>query len=889
MLTRVARAGPWRRMIGPVLFGLAAWCAAGTVALADPVASTRVAVLARWWWLPLFVGAAAGVRPFRTSFWNATPALLATVAYWPIPLSPPLLLWTGRLAWLPVLVTLAAVVVPAGTGEENAPDTVPEGRVAPRRSLLLAALFSACLSVVVAWSLHSQLPRGDEWHYLMMTQSLRKDGDLRIENNHVQRDYESFYAGTLPPDFLRRGTDGQIYSIHAPGVAVLVLPLFALFGYAGAQASLIVVAAAAGALVWLIGWRAAADRRAAWFAWASVAGSVPFLFQSVTVFPDMFGALAVAGALAIYMALSRPGTLVGSTTLVAPSLLLAALPWFHTRFVILSVTFGTFIAWRVLTDSSRATPVRARRVALLLAVPAVSAASWFLFFYLIYGTPNPLAPYGDQPGTRWGYIPGALAGLWLDQQFGLLTYAPVLALAGWGWWRRLGAGCYSARAGAAALLLYAAAVGTYWMWWGGVPATPARFLTAVLPVLAPPVAVAWTQMDRSGRAMAVVLLALSVTMSIVTLGVDHGALAWNVRGTQAEWLVWLRPSADIQHLWPSFFWRLTPGEVRTELWFGVHALLWLMLFAATAWLVSVLARKRSTAAQILAAWWVPLTLMLAALVWWPLTGSVGIRAESSQMGVLHAMAQRGRVAIRVVPGARWTSATLADVHVRIPILEVSDDTPVPAAVVRGVPPGQYDLRVRNASTDGGMAAIALGTEPRTYRTVPLATLSGQAYRLSLPAGAERLTVRIDRPTGDLASLYLVPVALGRQRPARAIAVQRYGDTDVFFCDDQVFIEPDGFWVKGGRSGRILIAPSGASRVVNLELGNGPAENRVRLETAGGTSEVVLAASAVTRISLPLDDEGAAWLGVTSAAQFRPSATTPGGDDRLLGVRVRVVP
>ena len=74
------------------------------------------------------------------------------------------------------------------------------------------------------------VPAGDEPHYLVITQSLLRDGDVRIENNHQQEHYPEYYDSALKPDFMQRGTDGEIYSIHAPGVSALVLPGFALAG-----------------------------------------------------------------------------------------------------------------------------------------------------------------------------------------------------------------------------------------------------------------------------------------------------------------------------------------------------------------------------------------------------------------------------------------------------------------------------------------------------------------------------------------------------------------------------------------------------------------------------------------------------------------------------------
>ena len=145
-----------------------------------------------------------------------------------------------------------------------------------------------------------RVPVGDEPHYLVITQSLLRDGDLRIENNHDAHHYLDYYDGVLRPDFRRRGTDRQIYSIHAPGVAALVAPAFAIAGYAGAVATVIAVAS--------LGLAAAVARRvpahglggAAWLAWAVLTASAPFLLHAFTIYPDGPGATAMmAGVLAL--------------------------------------------------------------------------------------------------------------------------------------------------------------------------------------------------------------------------------------------------------------------------------------------------------------------------------------------------------------------------------------------------------------------------------------------------------------------------------------------------------------------------------------------------------------------------------------------------------------
>src|SRR5690606_846192 len=109
--------------------------------------------------------------------------------------------------------------------------------------------------LTAAGVLRDRLPAGDEPHYMIITQSLLADHDLRIENNHARGDYAPYFSGELRPDYLRRGLDGEIYSIHAPGVSALVAPAFAVAGYPGAVLALALLAALAMGGLWIVAWQ----------------------------------------------------------------------------------------------------------------------------------------------------------------------------------------------------------------------------------------------------------------------------------------------------------------------------------------------------------------------------------------------------------------------------------------------------------------------------------------------------------------------------------------------------------------------------------------------------------------------------------------------------------
>src|SRR4029077_626170 len=121
--------------------------------------------------------------------------------------------------------------------------------------------------------------------------------------------------------------DGAIYSIRAPGMAVLILPAFALGGYFGVTIFLVLISAAGSILAWRAAYQLTGDAAAAWIGWAAVALSAPFFFQAFTIYPDGPAALLVLVLVAALVESNRPGR----AQLLWSGAALAALPWPHTR------------------------------------------------------------------------------------------------------------------------------------------------------------------------------------------------------------------------------------------------------------------------------------------------------------------------------------------------------------------------------------------------------------------------------------------------------------------------------------------------------------------------------------------------------------------------------
>ena len=391
-----------------------AWASLGVVAVTGQSTTARAGLLPPVWVLAaLAVGAVVVVAALRLSRDDTAPLWLALVAWlpWiPGPIPAAFLLFDGPLARVVVLLVAAIVVgrVVARGARAWANGRIGRTEVRPydsaRRHLGLAFAIAVFAPGLTAWRLAPILPDGDEPHYLVITQSLLLDGDLQIENNHQRGDYVVYADRDLRPDFLKRGQNGQIYSIHPPGVSALVLPAFAAGGYPGVVVFLVLLFGVASALTWRAGYQLTGDATSAWVGWAGVVLSAPAFFHSFTVYPDGPAALVVIGAVSFLIAtgpVSRPRwqwLLAGAA--------ISTLPWLHTRLALVAVALLAVLALRIVVPGSAVGRPGASAglkprpwyagptydIVALFALPAISVVLWLAFFYLIYGTPDPRAP-----------------------------------------------------------------------------------------------------------------------------------------------------------------------------------------------------------------------------------------------------------------------------------------------------------------------------------------------------------------------------------------------------------------------------------------------------------------------------------------------------------------
>jgi hypothetical protein len=384
-------------------------------------------------------------------------------------------------AWVPPVTTivpgLAVLRGPLGLALAALAVTQTLVRLTMRRSLVYAVhsrigprflAFGVAFALYLAvglWYTTRLRVSGDEPHYLLMAQSLWREGDLDLRDNLAREDWREYTPGPIGEHFGAPRKDGRPYPAHSPGLPWLLAPVYAA---GGRLACVAVLALAAAALVAIVrGWalRLGAAPGAAWAAWASALGP-PVLFYAFHVYTEGVAALALYGGL---------GLVTGASSLVAATaagVLAGALPWLHVKMIAAAAVVGVVAAWRL----------RRRALAVFAAAAGLMAIGYVAYLQHVFGRPTPLAIYSGAPAQMSGSPAAAVFGLLFDRSFGLLPHAPVflVGLAGLVPLGRRWRESWPLLLAALALL---APVLAWRMWWGGQ--SPAgRFLVPLVPVLA---------------------------------------------------------------------------------------------------------------------------------------------------------------------------------------------------------------------------------------------------------------------------------------------------------------------------------------------------------------------------------------------------------------------
>ena len=335
-------------------------------------------------------------------------------------------------------------------------------------------------------------------------------------------------------------------------------------GLVGAQAQLLVLAAATMALAFVLADRLTGRRALCWLVTLGVGLSATAFIYSTEIYPEFPGALALVLSLLV---VTRSKTLgVADGLLLA--LLLTIMCWLGIKYAFLALPVSAYFLWKSDRDG---------RIA-LLATGAASAGFYAWFHLHLFGGLTPYSVNVVYSGwstsnilsghVEWGERYYRLWGLFIDRRFGIGRWAPLLlaAVPGLALLAMGRPACRLALGLVVIQMLIATFVAITMMgWW-----FPGRTMLTVLPIFVVPVVLVLARLPLWGRISVGVLGALSLATTAglaqagraqeITIAVDPFDMAFpafqGLSGLFPLYTLW-----TVETWWLTYFWLALAGLV----------------------------------------------------------------------------------------------------------------------------------------------------------------------------------------------------------------------------------------------------------------------------------------------------------------------------------------
>jgi hypothetical protein len=259
---------------------------------------------------------------------------------------------------------------------------------------------------------------GDEPHYVVIAESVVRDGDLELRNNYALEGRSPRYVGEVAPHVYQMGH--RWYPLHGPGLGVLIAPGLVAGGVLGARLTTCALAALLpfALFLWLDGLLGRRD--AVWLTLAATL-SVPYVFGAVHLYPD---AVAAALSAPLLLLLGHPsGGRRRTAAWAAFWLVTGLLPLLMVKFLAPSVLLAMF----ALAGSPTHGRTPADRAALVRTAPLFLVGPLILAAYHVAVFGHVLGPRGiGEVSASINQAAMVLVGLHLDQAQGMFVQQPLL-------------------------------------------------------------------------------------------------------------------------------------------------------------------------------------------------------------------------------------------------------------------------------------------------------------------------------------------------------------------------------------------------------------------------------------------------------------------------------
>jgi hypothetical protein len=218
-----------------------------------------------------------------------------------------------------------------------------------------------------------------------------------------------------------------------------------------------------------------------------------------------------------------------------------------------------------------------------------------------------------------------------------------------------------------------------------------------------------------------------------------------------------------------------------------------------------------------------------------------------------------------------------------------------------LPAGTYTIAVTfndRASDRAQPISLQIGRNGPPFQTWTLQPQAGQQWQttLWLPVDANFVGLRgsaeLER---DIASITITPSAVAdvgdRPHVPIVLAAATYPAANLYFHDEQMYPEAQGFWTQGAHTSQVTVAmPPGQAGPVVLRIHSGATANTATLSTFGWQHTYALTPGKAEDVELPTFATRVTPLTIAVESGFSPRDADPNSSDkRFLGIWVEVRP
>ncbi|WP_061249944.1 hypothetical protein [Leptospira alstonii] len=299
------------------------------------------------------------------------------------------------------------------------------------RKILL--VFILCLPVlyyvgtVLSWEKKKKIPiTGDEPHYLMIAESIRKDGDFDLKNNYEEDRFTKKIIGPVDVENHTIVKNGKYYSIHSVGTSYITLIGYSFFGITGARISLALLAGLLPFLFYQLGkiFRLSSKEAALTAVFYSI--SLPFPMAAGQIFPDLPTGVLLTAVFTILFTLEKKLSFRNQNILFfVCGTAIGCLIWLHAKnlSIVIPILFAIMIKkeWNLQSK------------AVLVGISILSILCFLIcnFFWF----ESILGPYGriNSPPTldfNFSHWITVFLGLFMDRNQGLFFQNPMIWIPG---------------------------------------------------------------------------------------------------------------------------------------------------------------------------------------------------------------------------------------------------------------------------------------------------------------------------------------------------------------------------------------------------------------------------------------------------------------------------